>query len=716
MDNFKNVKRKTVVYISEILSKTEGETVSVIIFPLFLQLTIISASIIFPSIYGVLSILIMTFIMLAGFIVFALYIGFTEKEIRERLFIVLVMEFFLTLSYILSVSGIIFTVRNHESFIGMSIIGFILSGCLTIFLLKSSSIQGIKESLPNRKPLIDILSEKNSRVGDVVICKNKEAFTSGKENPEEIIPYKDRFLHMLILGATGTGKTSQMILPMLSQDIKNKEAGIIVMEPKGDLAQQTKFLAEHYGRKCLYFDPAMDDCPYFNPLAGREIDVVEDMATTFRMLMPDSATYFLDLSEQLVRYSVKVLKRLDKACGCEGKYANLITLSNLIQNSGGKGRTLIGNFQRIKAPTDTESSENNEIASWFLTEYFVEKSKVFENTSGVRSQVAKICSNEFLREVLNPDISKGEKNDIDFDKALAEGWVICISTAQGVLRNLSKFLGYFLILQLQSSVFRRPGDENTRRPCFLYIDEFQTYSTPGFSDMLTQGRSYRVACILATQARAQMKMGGGKDGEAFVNLVSANARNVVLFPGLSKDDAEYYSKQFGEHDKLDVSVTKTRKVFAPLSGGMSLPGHASEGIREQMVKETNISPTDIIYRPFGEITYSIIQNSTLQNAKFGVVNFINREIKEGIDIKIQKYLAEHTKKTNEEMADESINALREQLTESGFYSDDFDTDENQDSEDSGNKNGNDFKGQDDDDFIPDDEEKDNIYGNIYGRQ
>ena len=101
---------------------------------------------------------------------------------------------------------------------------------------------------------------------------------------------------MLILGATGTGKTSQTILPLINQDMKNLEAGITVLEPKGDLAQKAAMMAKYYGRECIYFDPSFKNCPHFNPLFGKEADVVENMATTFRMLNPDSPQFFLDLN------------------------------------------------------------------------------------------------------------------------------------------------------------------------------------------------------------------------------------------------------------------------------------------------------------------------------------------------------------------------------------------------------------------------------------
>ena len=63
--------------------------------------------------------------------------------------------------------------------------------------------------------------------------------------------------------------------------------------------------------------------------------------------------------------------------------------------------------------------------------------------------------------------------------------------------------------------------------------------------MLTQGRSYRVASHLATQARAQIGMGSGKDGKSFIELVSTNCRNKLIYPGISFTDAKFYSDEFG---------------------------------------------------------------------------------------------------------------------------------------------------------------------------
>ena len=538
---------------------------------------------------------------------------------------------------------------HSGALVGVWVMALVMAIILTLVALNNEGSAKFYEVLETGF-LAGLAGPKELQPGDLVLCNIKEELDAGAKDPREILPAKDRFLHMLIIGPTGCGKTSQIILPMVLQDMQNPEWGITVLEPKGDLAIKAYMMAKHYNRPALYFDPSYKNCSKFNPLSGREVDVVENIATTFKMLDPDSPQFFKDLNEQLTRNAVKVLKRLDKSEGVEGKYATLINLSRLLQNSAGQGREMVNSFSRIQAATESEASENRDIAAWFLNDYFPERSKVYENTSGVRSQVSKLIANEYLRDVLNPDFDKGERNEINFDLHLAQGGVICISTAQGALRDLSKYLGYFLILSLQSSVFRRPGTEDTRRPHSLYIDEFQTYSTPGFSDMLTQGRSYRVSSILATQARAQMAMGGGKDGKNFVELVSSNARNIILFPGINKDDAEYYSKQFGEYEKTEIMTGISQKKFNLLTGGLDKLGHPTEQVRETKKMTANFSASDLIFANFGEIVYCIIKKNSIQPAKKGIITYIPSDLNMELDQEVLSYSAENARESAAEFA------------------------------------------------------------------
>jgi type IV secretory pathway TraG/TraD family ATPase VirD4 len=573
------------------------------------------------------------------FVLSFLFFFLTKDSSKDKSKVIVILKFSCSLFIFSLLNMPLHLLRNYVDKVPVALPFMINTTAffVSFFLFRSNSVKELFNIIADTNVGILKGSSKKNK-GDIVICKNL------KTHKPVVIPKKDRYLHLLILGPTGSGKTSQIILPMLNQDMKNPDMGITVIEPKSDLAEKVYALAKINGRDCVYFNPTHPDCPYFNPLYGDEVEVIENMATTFNMLNADSQQYFKDMNEQLVRNSLKVLKRL------YGNKATLIHLSRLIQNSGGQGRQMVLDFTRVPTPSEEIAKENQDLASWFLNDYFMERSKTYENTSGIRSQITKITSNNYLRRILNPP--NGE-NDVDFDKHLAEGGVIAITTAQGDLRDLGKFLGYFIILQFQSAVFRRGGNENTRRDHSLYIDEFQSYSNPGFSDMLTQGRSYRVACHLATQNRSLMGMGSGKDGRSFIDLVSTNARNIVLFPGGNAADAEFYSKQFGEVKRIKKERGVSKKIFNPLYGFENI-GYPSETIRKSEKQEARFSPTDIMYRPFGEITYCIVQNNEVQYPDVGKIEFLPIEISRSVDEIVEDYNRSQMKAGNNSEKKEAL--------------------------------------------------------------
>lgn len=520
-----------------------------------------------------------------------------------------------------------------------------------------------------------------------------------------ILPAKDRFLHMLILGPTGCGKTSQTIIPMIWRDISikklinGKPVGITVLEPKGDLAEKVyamvnyknneidkaisegKYNPEEYGvkRTVVYFNPILSGCPYFNPLEGDESDVIENMCSTFNMLNADSPQFFKDMTDGLVRRAVKLLKRL------HGDQATLLDLNTLVWNVGDRGRKEYVMPLKRKAtmpdgspiPPDIQI-ENDELIDWFLNDYYAGiggakgAPKTYENTSGVRTQITKLVSNKYLKKVLNPPKEgedgyieylqfqqkckeEGHPYKINFDESLREGYIVTMSTAQGALRDLGRFLGYFIILQLQASVFRRPGNENTRSHNMLYIDEFQVYSNPGFADMLTQGRSYRVASHLATQARDQIGMGSGRDGKSFIALVSTNARNKIIYPGVSYDDAKYYSDEFGEFENVEYAKS--------IRGGTLWANMFNTQTTTQEKKEmkARFSPTDIIDRPFGQITYRLINRNSVSAPGVSKISYIPKDVNDKLDEMIAEDNANRLQGAAIKDYEDSINASDAQL-------------------------------------------------------
>lgn len=149
----------------------------------------------------------------------------------------------------------------------------------------------------------------------------------------------------------------------------------------------------------------------------------------------------------------------------------------------------------------------------------------------------------------------GKKNVIDFDKALENGSVITACSRKGDLGMIqAKAFGMFFILQFQDAVLRRKGNEDSRTPHFLYIDEFPEYITKDMEVMFTLFRKYRCGVTVAIQNLSQLEKSNTK---YYRQVVLANTKTQIVFGDTVKEDSEYWNKAFGMEKKVDTSESYT---------------------------------------------------------------------------------------------------------------------------------------------------------------
>lgn len=137
-------------------------------------------------------------------------------------------------------------------------------------------------------------------------------------------------------------------------------------------------------------------------------------------------------------------------------------------------------------------------------------------------------------------------------------------------------------------------------------------------------------------------MGGGKDGKGFVTVVDANARNKIVYPG-SFSDADFYSKQFGEIIEHEIKQTKAYDTFGGMKGIFS--DKISESV--QSTRRARFTPEDIVFRPFGEITYCLIKNNSIQTPGVSKIQYIPKELNDKLDEMVAEYNKEQARKIEE---------------------------------------------------------------------
>lgn len=504
--------------------------------------------------------------------------------------------------------------------------------------LSISKTNNLKTSLMQFDIYTGSPSDDEVEPGAVILGKEMDPETGKVSNKNVILHYVDRFVHMIIYGPTGSGKTSLLLSPMAYQDLQNKDIGVIVLEPKGDFAEKVYAWGRYLGReKVTYFNPTLPKCPYFNPLMckeGNEAEMIENLVTAFAAVDTTASSYFRDNNEMLLRNCLWTVKRL---------YGNDATFNNVLElmdNINGKGEQMMKELHNLKYNDPLIMADNSKIYNYFKNDYLPgikggkNATKTYTDSSSIRTQIKKLVSNPILARVLIPPKSSTLKEGeyIDFDRVLENGEVLCLCSAQGVLRDMGTYLGYFLILTLQSSVFKRPGNEKTRRGCMLYIDEFQKYSNGSMADLLTQGRSYRVACIFATQNRSLIN-NGGESGRQFLENVSTNCRNLVVFPGASSDDAKYFANEFGTHIVEKEKTSYSNRAYVPKFVGFdSARVTTSVDSKEEPV----YSPSTIIYQPFHRVFVRLISKNSVSRAACVYTDFVDRSVDENS----QKYLDE----------------------------------------------------------------------------
>ena len=362
------------------------------------------------------------------------------------------------------------------------------------------------------------------------------------------IPYEDRFRGTVLLGPPSSRKREEVMLPMIQQDIEGERgAGVAIFDSDGTLTGPAIRMALKAGRHCILLDPTKDNCPFFNPLMGDEDIVITDTVSAFGEMLADLPPYIRMVNETALSNAIKILKRLDAEEGVDGKHATLANANVILQNFGQKGQEMVNRFACLQKGSYAEKKENTDIASWFINEYYAERSKVYENAACVRGQVAKMVTSRYLRGVLNPDFEKNERNNLDFESLLRGRVVLCVSTAKKALGDIARWFGAMILLKYQRAVFYLDADDSEHPDHLLYVDELQDFVLPEMVDLFVWGYQARVAPTVSFQSWPQIDRGGREYKQLRIVLLS-NLRNTVLFPGLSKNDASYYAEEFSIMD------------------------------------------------------------------------------------------------------------------------------------------------------------------------
>lgn len=324
----------------------------------------------------------------------------------------------------------------------------------------------------------------------------------------------DRLLHSYLIGKTGTGKSS-LLETLAAQDIARGN-GFALIDPHGDLAERVHDAALHSDRTDItYFDVPDAVQPFgYNPLrhvrANKRSIAASGLIEIFEKLWIDAWGPRL---EHILRNAIYALLERDDA-----------TLPDILRLLSDK-----------KYREETAHAVTNEpIREFWLHEYPKYTSRLRADAiSPIQSKVGALIADPVLRRVLT-----SAPEDIRFRRIMDEGGILIVNLAKGQLGDdTSTLLGGLLVTTLALAAFTRADVRSEdRRAFYIYVDEFQHFTTLSLVNMASELRKYGVGLILAHQHLHQLE-------PDIRHAVLANAGTLISFR-LGPEDASFIAREF----------------------------------------------------------------------------------------------------------------------------------------------------------------------------
>jgi hypothetical protein len=108
--------------------------------------------------------------------------------------------------------------------------------------------------------------------------------------------------------------------------------------------------------------------------------------------------------------------------------------------------------------------------------------------------------------LFDPDMRQifGSPSSFDFRDLMDEGRILLVNAPKGILgEGLSALLAAFVVAHIQKAALARASSQH-RQPFYLYLDEFQNYTTDNIQDILSESRKYALSLTLAHQYLEQL--------------------------------------------------------------------------------------------------------------------------------------------------------------------------------------------------------------------
>jgi hypothetical protein len=359
---------------------------------------------------------------------------------------------------------------------------------------------------------------------DVVLGNNEHA---GEVTPLSLVA-AERARHLLLIGSTGSGKTTVMEYAA-AQDIYAGR-GVAYIDPHGDSAKKLlTIIPEERKKDVVYVAPNDVEWPVgINPiempegLSGDKYLIERGRVTS--ALVSIMRKVFSD--DDSTAHNIEAIMRnvLHTALTVEG--ATIFTILKLLRNK---------KFRKgVLARLDDDRLKD------FWREEFGEAGG-FQRVSMTKSVNHRIDAYE--SSVQTQRMLGQAKSTISFEDIMDSGKILICNLGKGdINEDESALIGTTILAKLKLAAERRSSiPEDRRRPFYVYVDEFQNFATKPFATMMSEARKFKLYLTIAEQSTAQ------QDDPKLIEEILGNARTLICFGTGNPKDEEALLPRFAPH-------------------------------------------------------------------------------------------------------------------------------------------------------------------------
>lgn len=330
---------------------------------------------------------------------------------------------------------------------------------------------------------------------------------------------EDRRRHLFMIGKTGVGKTT-FFENMIDQDIREGK-GVCFIDPLGDAVESIlKKIPKERAEDVILFDPGDTSRPmglnlleWKNP-EEKDFLISEWIEIFYKLFDPNRTGIVGPQWEHWGRNAALTVMSLPEG-------GSLIDVPRLFTDENFQKRAIsyvtdpvVKSFweQQLAKTADFHKSE--------MYNYFI-------------SKFGRFMTNDLMRNIIGQP-----KSAFDIRQLMDDGKILLINLAKGKIGEMnSNLLGLMIVSKIQTAAFSRANiPEDSRKDFYLYVDEFQNFTTDTFATILSEARKYHLNLNITNQYIAQLS-------EKIRDAVIGNAGTMVVYR-IGAADAEFMAKEF----------------------------------------------------------------------------------------------------------------------------------------------------------------------------